>query len=107
MQHKIIAGPCGNRFLRDAKAAERAVFLWTVNEIVWMKWCISKGVEGVITDDPETYLKVCKSYQGEKIRFTSKMWISVILWNIVARLFSLAIRTRFGFEINVGKRRGL
>jgi phosphatidylglycerol phospholipase C len=103
MQHKIIAGPGGSGFLKDAKAAGRSVFLWTVDDVAWMKWCIAKGVDGVITDDPKTYLEVCKNYGGEKIRIPFKQWGSVIFWNIMAALFSVFFRIRFGFKIDPAK----
>lgn len=89
--------------MQEAKAADRAVFLWTVNDVVWMKWCIGKGVQGVITDDPETYLEVCRNFQDGKVRLPSKAWISVILVSMLARLAGLVLRTWFGFEINIEK----
>jgi phosphatidylglycerol phospholipase C len=103
IHHKIIAGPGGSGFLRDARAANRPVFLWTVNDVVWMKWSIGKEVDGVITDDPKKYLEVCDTYRGEKIRLPLKMWGSVIWINIFAALIGLFFRRRYGFRIDVGE----
>lgn len=103
IHHKVIAGPGGNAFLRDAKAANRSVFLWTVNDVALMKWSIGKEVDGVITDDPKTYLDVCKNYRGERIRLPLKFWGSVILINILARLLGLLFRYRYGFKIDCAK----
>ncbi|KAL2758243.1 hypothetical protein ACRALDRAFT_2025864 [Sodiomyces alcalophilus JCM 7366] len=64
-----VIGPWGNRFLRAVRAApdadDRHIFLWTVNEPEWMDWAIRKGVDGVITDNPEVFLRVRKRYEDE------------------------------------------
>jgi len=103
MHHKVVAGPGGSSFLREAKAAGRSIFLWTVNDVAWMKWSIGKEVDGVITDDPKKYLEVCKNYGGEKVRLPLRKWGSVIWINIIAALFSLLFRSKYGFKINIEK----
>ena len=62
---QALAGPCGTRFMAAAHRAGRSVFAWTVNEEEWMEWCIRKGVDGVITDDPKLFLEVCERWCGE------------------------------------------
>jgi len=99
MYQKIMVGPSGNAFLRDIRKAERAIFFWTVNEVEWMKWSIHKGVDGIITDDPKRYLEVCKNYEGEPICLPLRMWGSVIGMNILAFIFSLIFRSRYGFKL--------
>jgi phosphatidylglycerol phospholipase C len=99
----IIAGPGGSGFLRDAKAEKRSIFLWTVDEVKWMKWSIGKEVDGVITDDPKTYLEVCKNYTGEKIRLPWKTWAKVFALSIVARFFSFLFRSKYGFWVDMKK----
>lgn len=105
LHHKIMAGPGGSRFLRDAKAAKRSILLWTVNEVSWMKWSIGKEVDGVITDDPKTYLEVSKNFTGEKTQVPWKEWGSVILINILARIFfGLFFRSKkYGVSANMPK----
>jgi phosphatidylglycerol phospholipase C len=103
MMYKIMVGPFGNSFLNDAKKAGRAVFYWTVNDEEWMKWCIGKGINGVITDDPKKYLEVCENYQGEKLRLPFKSWGGLIWMNILAAVFSLLFRYRYGFKIDAAK----
>jgi phosphatidylglycerol phospholipase C len=63
MFQKVLVGPLGAKLLRDARADDRAVFVWTVNEEEWMEWSIRKAVDGVITDDPALFLDVCKRYE--------------------------------------------
>lgn len=65
MLQKIMIGPCGAKFLADCKAQKRAVMLWTVNEVKWMKWSVRKEVDGVITDDPKLYLDVVGQLERE------------------------------------------
>jgi len=39
-----------------------------------MKWCIHKGVDGVISDDPKRFLEICESYGGEKVKLPLKAY---------------------------------
>lgn len=57
-----LLGPWGTRFVADAHAAGRSVLVWTVNDDDWMRWSIRKGVDGVITDDPQRYLEICRAW---------------------------------------------
>ncbi|ROT35502.1 glycerophosphoryl diester phosphodiesterase family protein [Sodiomyces alkalinus F11] len=62
-----LVGPWASRFLRAVRAApdahSRQFFVWTVNEVEWMDWAIRTGVDGVITDDPATFLQVRSRYE--------------------------------------------
>ena len=103
MLQRIMIGPFGSAFLRDVKKAKRSIFLWTVNDEEWMKWSICKEVDGVITDDPKKYLEVCKRYHGERVHVPLKLWGTVIWMNILAGIFSLLFRYRYGFRIDAAK----
>jgi len=103
MLQKTMVGPYGNAFLRDVKRENRSIFFWTVNEEDWMKWSIRKEVDGVITDDPKKYLQVCKEYHGEKIHLSLRSWGTLIWMNLLAAVFSLLFRYRYGFRVDVGK----
>jgi phosphatidylglycerol phospholipase C len=94
MLQQIMVGPFGEAFLKDVKAAERPIFLWTVNDETAMKWSIYKGVDGVITDDPKKYLGVCNSYKGEKIRLTVSSLMFIIFLNMMTRVFGVLFRYR-------------
>ena len=63
MLQKALVGGCGTRFIQDAKAAGRPIYVWTVNEEEQMEWSIEQGVDGVITDDPKLFLDVCERYK--------------------------------------------
>jgi phosphatidylglycerol phospholipase C len=90
MNQKALIGPPGRYFLREVQRADKQLFVWTVNEERWMEWCIRKNlgrrrrrpgqkfegevvskmrgdalIDGVITDDPLLYLKVCERYEDE------------------------------------------
>lgn len=55
----MLVAPGGRKFIRDAKDKyHRQVVAWTVNEEDKMKWCIRKGLDGVITDDPKLFNEV-------------------------------------------------
>jgi len=66
-----------------------------------MKWSIHKEVDGIITDDPKKYLEVCKDYEGEPVCLPLRMWGSVIWVNILAFIFSLFFRSRYGFKVQL------
>jgi phosphatidylglycerol phospholipase C len=61
---KVLVGPLGRGFIKDAKAAGRTLLVWTVNEEEWMEWSIRKELDGVITDYPEKYLEICKRHEA-------------------------------------------
>jgi phosphatidylglycerol phospholipase C len=95
MLQKVMVGPFGNKFLNEIKAAERSIFLWTVNDEESMKWAIMKEVDGVITDDPKKYLEVSEDYSGEKFRLSIKQLGTAIWINILAIFFSFIFRFRY------------
>jgi phosphatidylglycerol phospholipase C len=94
MFQKSMVGPFGNKFLRDISAAGRSVFLWTVNDKETMKWCVSKNVDGVITDDPLKFLQVSGSFNGERIRLHISHYANAIWINILATIFGFMFRMR-------------
>ncbi|TVY82334.1 Phosphatidylglycerol phospholipase C [Lachnellula suecica] len=99
MAKQILVGPCGKAFLRDVRKAKRSIFVWTVNEESWMKWCIRKKVDGVITDDPKKYLEICDSYDGEMVGFSLKSWLGIILINFWAPFFSLLFKLYYDLRL--------
>lgn len=72
MLQAILIGPSGARFLADCKAANRPVYLWTVNEEEWMEWSIRKDVDGVCTDNSKVFLEVCDRWKGMQVTRRSK-----------------------------------
>lgn len=91
-------GPGGSRFVRDAKAAGRPLFHWTVNQDDHMRWSIKHGADGVITDDPKRYLEVCEEWiHGKRgIQFTWKQWYQIIWINFMIILFGCMFLFKFG-----------
>ena len=65
INQKVLMGPGGKKLLADLKRAKQAVFAWTVNEESLMRWSIEKGVDGVVTDDPEMFRRVCDEWDAE------------------------------------------
>lgn len=76
--------------MRKVRKENRQLFVWTVNSERWMRWSIRKNacqgpfiandkneaqrqniqgeklIDGVITDDPERFLEVCKRWEDEQ-----------------------------------------
>jgi phosphatidylglycerol phospholipase C len=105
MLQKVLIGPLGAKFLKDCKEANRAVFLWTVNDEEWMRWSIKKEVDGVITDDPKKYLEVCEDYdESVPLRRLPLKEVGYFVWlNVLVLSFSIIFRYRYGFRIDASK----
>jgi phosphatidylglycerol phospholipase C len=98
MFQRGLVGPFGTKFIRKAKAANRLIFAWTVNEEEWMEWSIKKGLDGVITDDPKLYRDVCdrleqpnKGKSGNcrpraSIFRLPKLCVEVVVYELVATI---------------------
>ncbi|EWC46622.1 hypothetical protein DRE_04109 [Drechslerella stenobrocha 248] len=71
-----IIGPFGSDFVRRAQSMGREVYVWTVNETPLMKWAISLGVDGIVTDESERLLGITNG--------TSQEAISLFRWVISA-----------------------
>ncbi|KAI9697815.1 MAG: hypothetical protein M1836_004491 [Candelina mexicana] len=104
MLQRILMGPLGRKFLRDARTAHRPMYAWTVNEVEMMRWCIEKEIDGAITDDPKTFLEVCRDWEvgrrgtGIKVR----QWLLVYWVNFIVVFFSFMFMWRYGFRIRKG-----
>lgn len=89
-------GPLGAGFLEEAKAAGRPVFVWTVNQRPYMRWCVRKHVDGVVTDDPALFRAMCDEWEDdddddnnddEKDRITLREHVELLFVAVVVLLF--------------------
>ncbi|KIW93384.1 uncharacterized protein Z519_05989 [Cladophialophora bantiana CBS 173.52] len=98
MLQKSLLGPWGARFMRDVRRAHRPLFAWTVNDPNLMKWCIQHNLEGVITDDPKTFKKICDDWDDQREPEARITWIqclyTVWIWIMIA-IFSRRFRRKF------------
>lgn len=98
LQKSLFAPFFGRRFIREAKANGRSLFVWTVNEESMMRWSISKGLDGVITDDPTKFLEVCGD--GERgrreIHIAGAQWLSIIWINFMVLVFGAIFYWKHG-----------
>lgn len=88
----------GARFIRDAKAKGRPLYVWTVNEEDMMKWSIKRGFDGVITDDPERFLEVCDEWeQGKRdIEISWGQWMGIAWINFMVIVFGTIFWWKYG-----------
>jgi glycerophosphoryl diester phosphodiesterase len=65
------------RFVRRAHRANQDVYIWTVNDPAWAFVALSRGVDGLITDDPAGTRKVIelRERMSEPQRFLGAMLI--------------------------------
>lgn len=96
----ILMAPGGKKFIRQCKDAGRPVLAWTVNKEEKMEWCIRRGIDGVLTDDPKKFLEVCRRYDGneEEKRLSLAIWIDVVRVWLMAFIFGFLYRNRFAIK---------
>lgn len=98
MLQKVLLGPIGARFIRDVKKHDRPLFAWTVNDSNLMKWSIQKELDGVITDDPKRFNKICDEWEFEReptARPSIAQWLYTFWLYIMIGIFSYPFRKRF------------
>jgi len=100
MLFAVLLAPSGRRFLRTAHDADRAVYAWTVNDIVGFEWCISHGLDGIISDDPKKYLDYLQTRETDPQRgtFAWKDLKSYIITAIFAFFFEILFWWGWGFK---------
>ncbi len=108
LQKTLLVPYFGKRFIRDAKDKGRPIFAWTVNEEDMMRWCISKGLDGVITDDPKKFLEVCDDWERGKrdIHISLTQWMMVLWINLMVLAFGGIFWWRHGGMGKQKKRNG-
>lgn len=98
MLQKSLLGPFGARFMRDVRKAKRPLYVWTVNELNLMKWSIQKQVDGVITDDPKTFRKLCEEWEDDKEPLAKISWSQLLYLGsmyVMIAIFILPFRRKF------------
>lgn len=100
MLQPAMVGPCGNSFMKEVRDANRSLFLWTVNQEKSMRWCMSKGVDGVITDDPKKYLELSEEYHGEKVYASLYSWGFLLMVWIMTPFYKNILRKKFGIRMD-------
>ncbi|KAK2807263.1 hypothetical protein FQN50_005551 [Emmonsiellopsis sp. PD_5] len=69
INQKALMGPGGAQFLADVKEAQRQIFVWTVNEESFMRCSVRNEVDGVVTDDPAKFQRVCGEREADRLRY--------------------------------------
>ena len=97
MGHRVLFGPIGSRFLKTVKENNREIFVWTVNESNLMKWCIQKEFDGVITDDPQRFKEICRSWRDDEppAHPTWSQWIDTLWLYIAIAVIRIFIYTKY------------
>ncbi|KAI5304446.1 hypothetical protein KEM56_006487 [Ascosphaera pollenicola] len=63
----LLYHPDGRKFIADARAAGKAVYAWTVNKPRNMNYAVLSGLDGVVTDEVDMYLKVREDWQKKYV----------------------------------------
>lgn len=98
MLHGVLPGPVGSRFVTQARRRNRAVLAYTVNDEGRMRWCVRRGLDGVVTDDPAAYLRVCRGWEAERDKWdwTARTLVAVLRANVLCALLGMLFRLKFG-----------
>ncbi|MCJ1350817.1 MAG: hypothetical protein MMC33_000798 [Icmadophila ericetorum] len=93
------------RFIKDAHALKRAVFVWTVNEDEMMRWSIKHKTDGVITDDPKRFQEVKNEWvAGNRSTETSWVTLAQVIWiHLMVSVFGAIFRWKYGSMDRVKK----
>ena len=86
----MLIAPGGRSFIKDAQQKHhRQMYAWTVNERDKMEWCIRRKLDGVITDDPALFLRVCEEFDESK----KELWMPLRLRGYVdvARIYLMVV----------------
>ena len=66
-----------------------------------MDWCIRKGFDGVITDDPKAFLDVCEDFQEDvKPSWPPLLVLNFMRINFFVVIFGLLFWKRHGFGLD-------
>ena len=99
LQRSLLNPFSGRSFLRSAKRANRPVLCWTVNQENMMRWGIQEGLDGVVTDDPERFLRVEEDWEsGGEGRVVRMSWkdLGLTMWiNLMVLIFGVIFRWRY------------
>lgn len=78
-----------------------------------MRWCIQKELDGVITDDPKEFLRVCGEWEDgrREVHVTWRQWFSVAWINLLVLVFGAIFwwkygRSDNGRKVRKGRRNG-
>jgi hypothetical protein len=107
MLFAVLMGPLGSSFLKAARRHDRTVFAWTVNEKKKMRWCVRKGLDGVVTDDPKAFLEVCEEFEKGEVgpeRWGWREYALVIRINLLVLVFAWMFMWKFGVKWGIEKR---
>lgn len=96
-----LLSPLGRWLIRGARARGRKVYAWTVNEVKGMDWCIRRGLDGVISDDPALFLRVCDGFDEHR----AGAWpigLTLRLYNLgmLACLFGVWFHYKHGYGLD-------
>lgn len=67
-----------------------------------MDWCIRRKLDGVITDDPEKFLKYCSTWDenAKPPAWPTAVLLNMIRVNIFAWIFGLIFWGKHGFGLD-------
>lgn len=97
-----LVSPAGRKFIKEVKTKNRAIYSWTVNDETNMDWCIRRGLDGVITDEPKKYLDYRDAFDPAS-PVPKWDWATVMNFvriNVFAWLFGLLFWKRHGFKLD-------
>ena len=82
MFSRCLVGPTGGTLMNEAKARDREIFIWTVNDPNVMRWSIQNRIDGVITDDPYLFKKICDEWTDDEppvhvgwVQYAYALWL--------------------------------
>ena len=79
------------------------MMVWTVNDEYMMKWAIKKGLDGVISDEPQKFLAVVEGWKrGEReMKLTMRQVFLLAWYNLMVMIFGLVFWWKHGRKTQI------
>ncbi|ORY80955.1 PLC-like phosphodiesterase [Protomyces lactucae-debilis] len=102
MQLYALACPAGEQFVREAHALGKQVFVWTANDVDWIRYCQHiLHLDALLTDDPALCCSLVDNHTTagtsatfdtavfwtQKRRWTAWFWRNVLYLIMLARIY--------------------
>ncbi|KAL6242470.1 gamma-tubulin [Rhinocladiella similis] len=99
---ETLVSPLGRSFIRDARAAQRPILSWSVNDEKDLDWCVRRELDGVITDNPKKLLELRESSvkSGRPLVWSVRRIASVLRINMMIWVFNFIFGRKYGFGLD-------
>ncbi|KIW36320.1 uncharacterized protein PV06_11418 [Exophiala oligosperma] len=102
MLQETLVSPLGRSFIRDARAAQRPILSWSVDNEKGLDWCVRRELDGVVTDNPKKLLELRESSvkSGRPLVWSVRRIASLLRINMIIWVFNFIFGRKYGFGLD-------